>query len=302
MDVAKDDGKSGDEGFMLLGALVLIFLMLLALTVAAPRIARGLQREKEVESQRRANQYVRAIRMYYKKFGHYPGSIEQLEKTNNQRFLRQRYIDPLTGKPDWRLIHVGENQTKVKGFFGQELQGLQSGLGSAAGMASSSGGGSAFNNNGAGAAGGMNPVAGAGVGTFGGTTVGANGPAAGTGSNAATVSGAGTGTAASGVSSQTVIDLAGTGGPIMGVGSAKSGESIVVVNEQTTFETWEFLYDPRIEQLYAKASLLGGVSAGSATGTGVGTPVGTPLSGSPTSVGVPGAGTTAPGTNTPSPP
>ena len=53
---------------------------------------------REVEAVHRGNQYVRAIRLYYRKFGHYPGSIEQLEKTNNIRFLRQRYVDPMTGK------------------------------------------------------------------------------------------------------------------------------------------------------------------------------------------------------------
>ena len=56
---------------------------------------------------------------YYRKYGnHYPGSIEQLEKTNNIRFLRQKYVDPMTGKADWRIIHVGEAKTTVKGFFG----------------------------------------------------------------------------------------------------------------------------------------------------------------------------------------
>ncbi len=79
---------------------------------------------------------MRAIQLYYRKFGHYPGSIEQLEKTNNIRFLRQKYVDPMTGKDDWRLIHVGEAKTTVKGFFGQPLAGLTPGLGSAAGMAS----------------------------------------------------------------------------------------------------------------------------------------------------------------------
>ncbi len=25
---------------------------------------------------------------------------------NNRRFLRHRYMDPITGKDDWRLIHI----------------------------------------------------------------------------------------------------------------------------------------------------------------------------------------------------
>ena len=116
--------------------IVLVFLVLLTLTIAAPRIAMALKRDRELETQHRANQYVRGIRLYYKKFGHYPGSIEQLQKSNNQRFVRQKYLDPMTGKDDWRLIHVGENKTKVKGFFGEDLPGLAGGLGSAAGLQS----------------------------------------------------------------------------------------------------------------------------------------------------------------------
>ncbi len=54
----------------------------------------------------------------------------------------------------------------------------------------------------------------------------------------------------------------------MGIGSSASGDAILIVNEQTTYKTWEFLYDPRIEQLYAKGTLLGGISSGSgASGT-----------------------------------
>jgi type II secretory pathway pseudopilin PulG len=78
-----------EQGFMLVGLIVAIFFILLALSVAAPKVAQQLRREREVEAVHRGNQYVRAIRLYYKKFGHYPGSMEQLEKTNNIRFLRQ---------------------------------------------------------------------------------------------------------------------------------------------------------------------------------------------------------------------
>src|SRR5580704_19653209 len=128
--------RDNEQGFMLVGLIVAIFIILLVMGVAAPKVARGLRRDREVETIHRGNQYVRAVQLYYKKFQHYPGSMEQLEKTNNIRFLRQRYADPMTGKPDWRLIKVGEAKTTVKGFFGQPLAGLAPGLGTAAGMAS----------------------------------------------------------------------------------------------------------------------------------------------------------------------
>ena len=229
---------------MLVGAVVLIFLMLLTLSIAAPRIARDIQRDRELESANRAKQYTRAIRIYYQKFKHYPGSVEQLEKSNNQRFLRAKYLDPLTGKDDWRLIHVGENKTKVKGFFGEELQGLGGGL------------------NAGGLSGGTPP-----------TTTGGSTPAPSTGIGATSTTGSGTGTG-TGVASTDVAGLGGTGGPIMGVGSSASGDAILTVNEQTTYQDWEFLYDPRIEQLYAKGNLLGGIASGSGLGSALPPPPG----------------------------
>ena len=260
-----------DEGFMLLAAIVMVFLVLLALSVAAPRVAMDLKRDRELEAQHRAQQYQRAIRVYYQKFKHYPGSVEQLEKSNNQKFLRQRYLDPLTGKDDWRLIHVGENKTTVKGFFGDDLPGLGGGL-NAGGLTSSTGGttggsSSAFNNSGTGN--GSNSGTGFNAGN-------AQSPTSGTSATGNTGSTSGSG---SGVSSQSTDSLTGTGGPIMGIGSSKTGDALLTVNGSDTYQDWEFLYDPRIEQLYAKGNLLGGIGSGSG-GNGLGT---TPL---PT--GIPG--------------
>ena len=316
--------ERGDEGYLLVGAIVAIFIVLLVLSVGAARVARQLQREKEVEAVHRGNEYVRAIRVFYRKNGNrYPTSVDQLMTTNNQRFLRQKYLDPMTGKDDWRLIHLGENQTTVKGFFGEELPGLTSGLGSASSLASSTGGSqttggsassSAFNNsgvgsgaNGIGANGsGANAIGSAGLGS-GASGTNSNGmsaaPAGATGAGTGTGSGTGTGTGSG----------SGTGstGLIMGIGSSATGQSIVAVNGQDTYETWEFLYDPRIEQLYAKATLFGGaISSGSPAGlgsasslaspTGNASPTGTSPTGTTTSPnGTPPASPTTPGTATP---
>ena len=290
-------GQRSDDGFMLITALVMVFLVLLALSIAAPRIAKSIQRDRELESQHRAQQYVRAIRIFYTKFKRYPTSMEQLEKTNNQRFLRQKYVDPLTGKDDWRLIHVGENQTKVKGFFGEDLPGLPTGLGSAAGLASSTGGSAFGSSNSNTSTFGNTPASGAGA-SAGTSAFGQNGasgttPATTAGSQSGTTSGTG------GIGSQSATTFTGSGGaPIMGVGSSKSGEAMLVVNEQTTYDTWEFLYDPRIEQLYSKSTLLGGISSGSGTSSGFGNGTSTGSGfGNPGSLGFgnpgsPGSGTT----------
>ena len=56
----------------------------------------------------RGTEYARAIKKYYKKFGRYPANLEQLDNTNQMRFLRRRFKDPLTKEGDWKLLHYGD--------------------------------------------------------------------------------------------------------------------------------------------------------------------------------------------------
>jgi type II secretory pathway pseudopilin PulG len=280
---------NGNEGYMLLAVVVMVFLVLLALSVAAPKVAMELKHDQEMETQHRGNQYVRAIRVYYRKTGHYPGSVEQLMNTNNQKFLRQKYLDPMTGKDDWKLIMVGQNKTTVKGFFGEDLPGMAPGLGAVAGMGSSTGSGATTGSSSG--SGGTGSSFGAGS-SFG---IGSgNGSAGQTGSSFGGTSGGsgttGSGSGTSGMGEQDATSFTGgSAGPIMGVGVSKSGQGFLSVNGEDHYENWEFLYDPRIEQLYAKGNLLGGGGAMSG-GTGSGA---FPNSG--TSSGFPGSGTSGSG-------
>src|SRR6185312_10081296 len=54
----------------------------------------------------RGNQYKRAIQVFYAENKRYPAELKDLESTNNKRYLRRRYIDPMTGQAEWRLIHT----------------------------------------------------------------------------------------------------------------------------------------------------------------------------------------------------
>ena len=285
----------GEQGYLLLGALVAVAIVLIFLSVAAVDVARDLRREREDEAVRRARQYIRAIQLYYRKFGHYPGSIDQLEHTNNIRFLRKKYVDPLTGTTDWRLITVGKNKTTVKGFFGQPLAGLATtGLGALAGAQSP---GIGSNTPGAGAttgAVGPGTVGAASAGATGTTgTVGATAPTAGatgTATAASTGTAAGTGTAAAGTGT-TAGSTGSTNSPFgsnatgmfMGVGTNATGNSIIEVNEQKAYEGWEFLYDPRLEQLKQAAALNSGV--GSTDASKLGQPASSTNPASPTAPG-----------------
>ena len=57
---------------MLLGLLFLFVIILIGLALAAPKVAKEIQREKEVETVHRGEQYKRAIQLYYRKFFAYP--------------------------------------------------------------------------------------------------------------------------------------------------------------------------------------------------------------------------------------
>jgi hypothetical protein len=45
------------------------------------------------------------------------------------------------------------------------------------------------------------------------------------------------------------------------VGTNATGNSILEINEQTTYQTWEFLYDPRVELLRQKQQLNSGLQS-----------------------------------------
>ncbi len=110
-----------EEGFLLLGVLFMVLLITIALAVAAPKMAESIRRDKEIETVHRGMQYARAIQLYFNKYGRYPNTIDQLVKSDNQRFLRKRYLNPMTGKDDWRLIHYGEAKVPAQGLFGQTV-------------------------------------------------------------------------------------------------------------------------------------------------------------------------------------
>jgi hypothetical protein len=72
-----------------------------------PRVAFEAQRDKEQLLIDRGEQYSRAVNLYVRKFNRYPADFDALNNTQNIRFLRRKYVDPMTGKDDWRIVHVG---------------------------------------------------------------------------------------------------------------------------------------------------------------------------------------------------
>ena len=193
------------RGYALLVVLLVLALILLAAMAAAPRLAQQIRRDREQELIHRGTQYARAIKRYYKKFGHYPASLEQLEDTNHLRFLRRRYQDPMTPDGKWRIIHVGEAKVVPKGFT---------------------------------------PTGGQPGGLAGATPAGAPAAPAAPGSQPGGTPAVGTPAAA------LCTPLTGPtfgGGPVVGVASTSTRQSIKVLNDKDHYNDWEFVYDPRLD-------------------------------------------------------
>jgi uncharacterized membrane protein YgcG len=98
--------RQNESGF----ALLLVFLMAAILAISLykeiPRVAFETQRQKELLLIERGEQYKRAIQLFYRDQKRMPNRLEDLENTNNKHYLRKRYVDPMTGKDEWRVIKM----------------------------------------------------------------------------------------------------------------------------------------------------------------------------------------------------
>ncbi len=99
--------QGGQCGYILIALTLAVALILIALSAGLPVLSAELRRQREEELIHRGVQYTRAIKQYYRRFGTYPNTLEQLEDNNHIRCLRKRYKDPMTGD-DFRLLHVGD--------------------------------------------------------------------------------------------------------------------------------------------------------------------------------------------------
>src|SRR5947209_6988137 len=212
--------SKNQEGYILLAVMLLMTLLLITLSLELPRISQQIKRSKEEELVHRGEQYKMAIKRFVRKNGRYPASLEQLETANNMRFLRKRYKDPMTGKDEWKLLHVGEvqlnaanGQLNAAGQGGNNIFGAPGSLGNPGGNSGSPGA----------------PATGSTGGSTGTPTVGpANSPSPGSGSF--------------GVGN---VQFGGAG--IIGVSSTSKEKSIKELNGKDHYNEWLFVYDPRLD-------------------------------------------------------
>src|SRR5690242_18802894 len=86
----------GDAGYAMAALLVAMALMALFMSIAMPVWKQASQREREEELVWRGQQYDRALQLFRRKTSA-PGA-PNLDMLVEQRFLRRKYKDPITGK------------------------------------------------------------------------------------------------------------------------------------------------------------------------------------------------------------
>jgi len=250
--------QRSQSGYILLLLMLGVTLLAIAAAAIAPTLAFQIRRDREEELIHRGVQYSRAVRRYVKKFGRYPTRLEELESTNNLRFLRRQYKDPITGK-DFKLLHLGEVQIN----FGAGVAGATS-PGANPGVPTLGGAAMGFNrgpNN--------QSVSTAAPPTSGEDTVGPTDAAA---ANAQREGGA-----PEVMLSSTVFG----GGPIVGVASTSKDQSIREFNKKKHYDQWQFIYDPATDRgglLNTPAQPpLQGVTPNAQPGAAGSTPVNSPV-------------------------
>ena len=205
------NSHASQHGYVLLVLLIFLTLLIIAATAAVPTIKSQIRREREQELIRRGQQYARAIKRFYAKFGRYPNRLEELEDTNRLRFLRRRYKDPMSPDGQWRIIRVGQSKYPPQGLPAQ-LPGSP--------------------------AGGQRPAA-----------VSPAGPAS--PAQPATTGAGPTenqpGTPAQQLGTLPSSGPTFGGAPIIGVASASEQESIKEYNARNHYNEWEFIYDPQLD-------------------------------------------------------
>jgi len=106
---ARRPRRSAQSGYGYFMAFFMITVMIIGSEAVLRNMAIERRRVREEEMIWRGNQYVRAIRLFYRKSGHYPQSLDDLEKgLPDLHFLRPVILkDPLNrADGSWRLIYT----------------------------------------------------------------------------------------------------------------------------------------------------------------------------------------------------
>jgi type II secretory pathway pseudopilin PulG len=229
------------RGYMLITLMLALALVTIALLAVLPAMKQQIQRDREEEMVHRGTAYMRAIQHFYKKFGRYPNRVEELENTNNLRFIRKRYTDPMnidrtTGKErDFKFLHQADINLSSGPVLGQMPgpNGLpgQGGAQGQAGLAALQG-----------ALGGLGGLGVAPGGIQ--QTGGLQNPSTDASGNSSSTGSPFSNSSPGSNSSSPLNGPTFGGGPILGVASTSKAKTIRVFYDKNHYNDWLFIYVP----------------------------------------------------------
>jgi hypothetical protein len=288
--------RRGEAGYAYLMALFMVLMVVVSSQVILRNIATEARSQREGEAIWRGNQYVRAVKTYYRKTGHYPQSQDDLLTGQpGIHFLRSEVVNDPMNKADgkWRFIYTNASgaiigsvkygslqQMALMDMNGGQMPGQQNANGNSTAIAN--GQNSTDNSNSSNSANSANSA-----------TPGSNAAPAGANSGLGAASlfppqtGQAFGSAPGQTNSQTgglnaaamgpqptgPVDGPVFGGQIIGVGSTVDRGSVRVYKGGKKYNEWEFIWNPIEEQAQAVQGLVSG--AGATPGVGMpGLPLG----------------------------
>jgi len=259
------NARNKQGGYALLLVVFLLALLVVGTMSVSLRVLTEGRREKEQEMVWRGKQYTRGIKLYYRKLGRFPNSMDDLvkPKIGNLRFMRQAYKDPMNKEDGtWRLIYVGPAGNLI-GSLKPPSGGIQMPVpgGQAGGAAAPSIGPL-----------GSQPAPVGGIPGPGAAPGSPAAPGTGTGATGTGAGAQGTDTTGTGADAQAVPtgDLPTVmGGNIIGIGSKINHSSLMVYEKAHNYRLFEFIWDPSQDAGLAAAP-------GAPIGTPAGAPSGTP--------------------------
>jgi type II secretory pathway pseudopilin PulG len=245
--------RRSERGYILLTLILAVALSAIFALTWVQKVEFQIKRDREEELIHRGVQYSRAVRRYFKKFRRYPTRIEELENTNNLRFLRKRYKDPITGK-DFKPLRITDVQmsfnsggvnglTPVSQMNAQRTGQLNSPFTRQAGTAGTTGPGTAATAGNSGDAADASSVP-SDV-SHGNQTVSQDAAS----QDNASQNNASQNNASNGPASPPPAGLASApqvfgGGGIVGVASISKEKTIREFNKKDHYNQWQFIYDP----------------------------------------------------------
>jgi type II secretory pathway pseudopilin PulG len=238
----------GDGGYILLYLLFLVAILAISLVTILPTVKFVIKRDQEQEMVHRGEQYRRAVRRYYRKMGSYPASLDVLENTNDMRFLRKRYKDPINHNQDFKILTqidlmkaMGTALSANGGIPGAQTLGQPIGSDANGADANGANGTTPTDTNSSG------PTAVDSNAVTNQAQTGASGGASTAGSTNPTPNGGGTTLPFTTITGQQAGPVTG-GAAVVGVASLSGAETIRIYNKKNHYKDWLFIYDPSTDR------------------------------------------------------